>query len=368
MSFTTLATASEVTKFRKQIFKEYLRQNRFKRYMGTTENSVIQVLEDLTKGAGDKISVPFVRRLTQDAITGSSTLEGAEESMLNYAHTLTVDMRRNAVLVPKMDRIKSEFDLFMAAKERLKLWAMEDLRNLISQAFLSPHVDGDVSYDDASEGQKDAFCAANNPATANQRILFGSVKSNSSGDHSADLAKVDSTNDKLDKEALSLLRRMAQTANPHISPIRVNEDEEWYVAFCGSRLFRDLKTDLQTLHSSGQARDLSNPLWRPGDLQWDGVIVREVPELDTPTSTFGGGLIETVGAGTPAIDVGPIFLCGAQAVGVGYAEKLKPVSKEFDYDSKYGCAVEHIMGVEKLSSNDVMNGVATGYFAAVGDS
>ena len=37
----------------KQFFAEYIRKNRFKKYMGTTESSLIQVRDSLTTKNGD---------------------------------------------------------------------------------------------------------------------------------------------------------------------------------------------------------------------------------------------------------------------------------------------------------------------------
>ena len=45
-------------------------------------------------------------------------------------------------------------------------------------------------------------------------------------------------------EILALLaKRLAAIADPHITPIRTGEDEEWFVLFAGSLSFCDLKED-----------------------------------------------------------------------------------------------------------------------------
>ena len=58
-----------------------------------------------------------------------------------------------------------------------------------------------MAYGTASEAQKDAWLVDNA-----DRVLFGAAKSNnSSNDHSASLANIDNTNDKLTPGAISLL-------------------------------------------------------------------------------------------------------------------------------------------------------------------
>jgi hypothetical protein len=51
--------------------------------MGTNENSIIQVKEDLSKKPGDSINFALVNKLTNDAITGRNVLEGNEEDMVS---------------------------------------------------------------------------------------------------------------------------------------------------------------------------------------------------------------------------------------------------------------------------------------------
>ena len=354
MAQTTAATALVAEQWRKQFFKEYVRASQFQKSMGTSEQMPIQLIEDLTKKSGDKVTVNLVRRLTQAAILNNGTLEGSEESLANYGHQLTVNMRRNGVLVPKMEQIRTEMDLWDAAKSMLKYWAVEDLRDLIVAAMLSPVVDGKTAYADASEAQKDAWSVANS-----DRLLFGAAVANYTGDHSADILKVDATNDVLSTGVVSLAKRIAKTADPQIRPIKVDGQGEWYCLYANSLAFRDLKnaTAMQTAQRDGWARGKSNPIFNDGDLLWDGVIVKEIPEI---------GVISGVGAA--GIDVAPNFLCGAQAVGVAWGQRPMQKTEEFDYGSKMGCAIEQIMGVEKLMSNSVQNGMVTVYTAGVADA
>ena len=102
-------------------------------------------------------------------------------------------------------------------------------------------------------------------------MLFGSVKGNYSGDHSADLAKVDATNDTMDKGIVALAKRMAKLADPHIRPVRVDGYGEFYVFFMGSYPFRDLKSDMTNQHMYAGPRDKSNPLWTDNDFHNNGL-------------------------------------------------------------------------------------------------
>ena len=359
MSTTTVANGNVVDRFSGKFFKEYIRSSGFDELMGTNENSAFQLVEDLMKQSGDQITVPLVTRLINAGITGDSTLEGNEEALGNYSHQITINAIANAVRITKMERIKTEIDLLEASREMLKWWEVDTLRSAIIAALQSPVVDGKTAYASATEGQKDTWVAAQYAAN---RVLFGAAKSNySASDHSASLLNVDSTNDILQPNIVSLAKRTAKAADPHMRPIRVDGGGEWYILLAGSLPFRDLKTHatMTQANRDGWVRGKDNPLFKDGDLMWDGVIIKEIPEI---------GVISTVGAGTPAIDCAANFLVGAQALGIAWGQRPKFVTKKFDYERQMGVAVDEVRGIEKLTFNSVQHGVLTVYTAAVADT
>lgn len=354
MAATTVATANQVTQYRKKFFKEYVRESIFSAYYGTNEEAIIQLVEELGTEAGKTINVPLITRLTNAGVTGDNTLEGNEEALGNYAHAINIDQVRNAVRVGKMEQKSTVIDLLDAGRTMLKLWIMDDLRDAIIQAMASPNVDGVTDYASCTEAQKDAWLAAND-----DRALFGAVKSNSSSDdHSTSLANVDSTTDTLDLDMVQLAKRMAKTADRKIRPYRVKEgSREWFVLFCESFAYRDLKADTETIHQNADERGSKNKIFTDADLILDGVTCREVPEIPVRT-----------GVGASSIDVSGNFLCGAQAVGVAWGQRSKFATDSFDYGNARGVAVGEVRGVEKLMFNDIQNGMVTIYASAVADS
>lgn len=362
MADTSVASGLTVQQWDDKYFREYLGWNKFAKYMGTSENSIIQVKEDLTKKKGDSVTFALVNRLTGAGVTGSSTLEGNEEAMDSRSHKLTVDQLRNAVRVPVLDEQFSAISLRNAAKPVLQDWSMEQMRDDIVEALNS--ING-VAYGTATEGNKDTYITDNN-----DRVQFGALVGNySAGDHSASLLTIDNTADKLTADLVSLAKRRAKLADPQIRPIRVREagDEEWYVLLCNSLCFRDLQQDstIQQANRDARTRGVNNPLFTGGDLLYDGVVIREIEQIPVDA-----------GAGAAAIDVAPNFLVGAQAVGVGYAMRPNTVTEKFDYMDKHGVAVREIRGIDKLQfgsgatdTDDLKdNGVFTIWAAAVADA
>lgn len=364
MADVAVSTNNTVQQWDDDFFVEYVRENRFSRYTGSDENSVIQMVEDLTKKAGDRITVQLVGRLKGTGVSGNTALEGAEEALSNYGHAVNVTTRRNGVVVTDEEQQKSNIDFRNAAKMQLKTWAMEQLRGgsatsqsgVIEALGAISTADGtNTLYSVASEANKDTWLANNA-----DRVLFGAaVSNNAANDHSAALAEIDNTNDQLSAAIVSLAKRRAKTADAHIRPIKTREDEEWYVMFANSLAFRDLKEDsvMTAANREARARGLDNPLFRDGDLIYDGVIIREVPEIAVIS-----------GVGAAGIDVAPNYLCGAQAVGVAWAKRWKSELDDRDYKFRRGVAIAANYGVEKLFFNSLQHGVHTVYTAGVADA
>lgn len=357
MTDTTPATGLVVQQWEDKFFSEYLHDGGFKPLMGTSENSVIQVKEDLTKKAGDSITIALVNRLNNAAVTGTSTLEGFEEDMASRSMRIYVDKRRNAVRIAEMSEQKSAISLRQAARATLLDWSMEDTRDLIITALGS--ING-VSFTASTEAQRDAWLVDNS-----DRVVFGAAAAGLT-DASADFALLDTTADLFNATALDAMILKAKTCNPKIRPMRDGGNgKRYYVAFANPHAFKDLRDSLDTEVLASTVVDMqASKLFEGGDILWNGCIVKETDNIPIYTN---------LGA-TATTEVTPVYLCGAQALAVAYAKRWKTVTEEFDYGDKYGVAVDGIYGVRKIvfgkgagDTDDLVDhGVVTGYFATTG--
>lgn len=343
MALTTVSAGNKVQLWDADFFTNYVRANRFKRFMGTDSNSIIVLKDDLTVKKGGSISIPLVSELTGAGVTGNGLLEGQEEALGNFDHLIEVGTLRHAVAVTDHEQQLTEIPLREAAKEQLKNWAMKKLRNDLITALGS--ISG-TAYASATEGAKDAWLAANS-----DRVLFGTGVG-AFTDMSADLLLVTSGMT-LSKSIVSKAKAKAELASPIIRPHTVGEDEETYVMFVGSGAFRDLKADLVTVHSDAAERGKSNPLFRDGDLLYDGVVIRKIQEIPATG---------TVGATSARVE--PYYLCGAQALGVAWAKRTKTTTDVRDYGFVQGVGIHEMRGVEKLIYNGKDHGIFTGFVGA----
>lgn len=371
MAETTLATASEKQKWLSKYYAEYVRESGFKPYMGKSPTSIINVKYELQEEAGKTINIPLITRLKNGGVTGSGVLQGNEEQLGNFNFPLSVDWRRNAVKIPKSTSYKTEIDLWGAAKDMLKVWEAEKLRNDIIQAMFS--VAAGVSLASSNTTARDLWSASNV-----DRVLYGNSVGNYSATFATGLSACDTTNDKLTVATAMLAKRRAKLADPRIRPFKTEDGREFYVMFCGARAFRDLKADTAMINANRDARARegggmeSNPLFQDGDLIYDGIIFREIPEIDDIASLPNMGLD---GAGASTADVRPCFLCGAQAVAVGWGqEPTIQTDMTDDYKFRPGVAIEELLGVSKIffasgaNGVTVQHGMLTLWVAAAADS
>lgn len=366
MTDTTPATGLVVQQWEDKFFSEYLHDGGFKPLMGTNENSVIQVKEDLTKKAGDSITIALVNRLNNAAVTGVSTLEGNEEDMASRSMRIYVDKRRNAVRIAEMSEQKSAISLRQAARATLLDWSMEDTRDLVIEALGS--LNG-TKFIDRTAAIGDAWLVDNA-----DRVVFGAAAAGFT-DLSADLALLDTTADLFNATALDAMVLKAKTCNPKIRPMRdPGNGKRYYVVFANPHAFKNLRDSIDTeVLAATSVQAEASKLFEGGDIMWNGCIVKETDNIPI----YGGLGTDPDGAGAlPQGQVTPVYLCGAQALAIAYAKRWRTVTEEFDYGDKYGVAVEGIYGVRKIifgkgagDTDDLVDhGVVTGFFACTGSA
>jgi len=375
MAQTVVPTNTRVIKWQRDYYREYIRANRFSKYIGADESAIIQLNEDLQRSIGETINFELVNRLLGNqntgtgavasqvsGITGYNTLEGNEEALGIRNFRVKVDRTRWAVMHDRLDEQFSAIDLVEAKRATLMDWSLENLRDRIIVALGSISADGitHVAYASATTGNKDTWNVNNI-----DRVLYGNAVANYNATHATALGNVDTTNDTFTGANLKLLKDVAKSASPKIRPIKVNDEEEYYVAFTGTKLFRQLQTDLATLNQAliqgGESRK-NNPIFTSGDLMYDGIVIREIPEIAS---------LGLVGASSAAVM--PVYLCGAQAIAYAVAQRTKMIENIRDYGAKKGAGTELVDGIAKIyfgkgaadATTPVQNGVATGFFAFV---
>lgn len=389
MARTSIRTELYDEKWDKKAMLESQRAHQFTSLIGKGTNKPIiyRPMEAITD------NIPFVPDLTGTFINGSNRLKGNETAMQAYHEQVTAEWLRKAVEYDKRTVSFTAFDLRAAAKDLVvnfykNAWrtrfidALLSVRNSTSAGANSlygaivagtngPEIQASstngatittiegVSTTSASEAIKDGWLAANS-----DRVLFGSaISNNASNDHSAALATLDATDDTPRAAQISQVRRMAELASPKINPFMVkgsgDEFVEHYIYLVGSRGFRDYQADPEIRQATIDARErgMNNPVFTGGDLVYDGVTIRKIPEMP---------VIDAVGASS--VDVGVGFLLGNQGLAYGVYQEMKSVAEVDDYDFVQGLGIASCEVIKKIFFNGKQHGVVTHYFAAPADA
>jgi N4-gp56 family major capsid protein len=368
MAEVQLASASERQNWSNQYWGEYIRESGFSPYMGRAQTSIFRILTGAQTGGASIINIPLLGRLTGRGVEGAEVLEGNEEDLENFNDQVRTRWIRNGVVVPKSTSYRTEIDLLGAARPALKDWAANNMRDALIASLNSiiipggvdelgmPGTDTAVAYTSATAAQRNTFLANNT-----DRMLFGSVVANhASGVWATALGNVDNTSDKLTGAVVSLAKRRARKADPLIRPFRTEDGRDYFVMFAESNAFRDFARDpeVRDANKDARARGIDNPIFQGGDLLWDGVIVREIPELNVLS-----------GVGAAGIDVARNFLCGQSAVAIAWEQQPTPRSDpDRDYGFRPGVATEELRGQKKVSRGGKNYGVVEVFTAATGDA
>ena len=373
-----LATSSERQVWINDYLTEYLRESAFLPYMGKGKNSIFRVRSELQNEAGKIINIPIIGRQKGSGVSGAQLLEGNEDDLDNWNTQVSIEWQRKAVVVPKSTSYLTEIDLLNAARDGLKEWSAERLRDSLIDALgqvvipgsTSDDPDTVVSYASATSSQLNAYLAKND-----DRVLFGATKTNNSSNNWANsLANIDATADKMSSAIGSAAKRMAKmaggisatdtNARTRITPFKTADGREYYVMFTNPWAFRDLKTDTVISNANREARAREgngmdkNPIFQDGDVIYDGVIYREVPELAQLT---------IAGADANSKDVAQNFLCGQTAVGIAWGQQPTPRTRTFDYGFRSGVGIEELRGQRKTSVTGTQFGMVSVLTSGIAD-
>lgn len=387
MALTTTAANNKLIYFRKEIYREYVRENLYSPYMGPSMNAIIRVITDLDKGGkngGEQINIPLRARLNAPGV-GSGGLRGNEESLDNQGTRMWIDWSRHAVTINNAEENKSSVDLYAEIKPALTDWGQEKQRDEIVDGFYAlPSQNAPAGLGSAG-GQRvngilmDAATAAqrNTWITDNaDRVLIGSGNTANlvAGNFAASMANI-TAGMTLSGALVMRMKRSAKKANPRIRPYKLKENgTEWFVLFVGQEQFRDAQNDadIKTANQNSRAREnqgyLKNPIFVDGDLLYNGVIIREIPEQSLRLPVF----YQTAGSG--GIQVAPAFMCGQGAMAWCWGKMPTPTFlKEDDYQFLRGAGIKMAYGVGKIAKLNAAGnfkewGVYTGFFAAVADN
>ena len=312
--------------------REYIGKLMMKWIMGTGEDAILHVREDLTKKAGDALTLRYASGQVGGVVRSNAKGAGNEGSQSFYAQRFTIDNVR--ALIKMEDVPMTEKRVSFSVKKEMKY----ALTTKHAETFDSDIID---MLCDTGAGR------------VRGRYLYGAVDSNWNAAHATALTAIDGTNDMLTSGMIDTAKRKAVIKGVGISqkvnPTRIKNGmnyEEWFVFLGHTYAIRDLVNN-DAIFRNNQLllppRSNSDSIYFTGSHfkgSWNGVLIYEYDRLPLVAST---------------IQCSHNLLLGAKAGVVAWGQRTKftddagTPNAANDYGHDYGAEL-----------HDIRNSLATG--------
>lgn len=326
-----------VSVWSKSLAIEAYRKTFVGKFIGSTEDSLIQEKVELKKGPGDNITCGLNVQLQGDGVAGDATLEGEEEALQFYDDKIYVDQLRNAVRIAgKMTEQRVPYNLRETAKSRLADWWARRM-----DVSFANQICGNTAQTDLKFTGMNAVLA---PST--NRILIAGGQANDQSLTSSDTFNL---------ELIDIARIRAETAStedgtgPVIRPFNMGGNM-MYVMFLHDYQVHDLRTNTST----GQWLDIQKAAMSGGDVKdnpiftgalgvYNGVVLHRWSRVTNGVNSSTGAAVASTKRAV---------LCGAQAATIAFgadggANRYDWAEEMFDYQNQAGFAAGAIFGLKK---------------------
>lgn len=346
--------------YSEKLFREALKETYIGKFIGNNSSSLVQMLTDTQKGAGDKITFGLRMQLNQAGVSGDNTMEGNEEALSFYNDSVTIDQLRNAV---RSQGRMSEQRVPYSMREEARMALTDWMSNAMDLGFFN-QICGNTGETDTRKTGMIATVAPTTAAGAGDgisRLIVG-------GSHDAETSLSATTTHAITLRDLDVAVARAKTMSPVMKTLRI-KGEDYYVAFIHPYQTYQLRG--QT--NSGQWADIQkaaiqggnitgNPIFTGALGVYNGVILHESTRVPNIVGTPASGTTANFRRGA---------LCGAQAAAIAFGQDNGPNrttwnEKMFDFGNQLGVAAGVIWGLKKsvFNSTDFSSVALAGYAPA----
>jgi N4-gp56 family major capsid protein len=328
--------------WRKKLAVESLRKTFFTDLLGTSPGSVIQQIDDLSKGGGDRVTYGLRGQLVGRGVTGDGTLEGNEEALSTYADTLIIDQLRHAVRsAGKMSEQRILFNVRDESKDGLSDWFADRFDTVTFNQLCGYTAQTDLAYtgNNATIAPDTAHIYRPNAKTADESLTTGDEFT---------LGTVDVM------VARAAQFTTASNSGVPIAPATFQGRKMW-IMFLHDYQAYQLRTtaaagswiDYQKALTAGSyASDTS--LFKGGALigEYNGVLLVKAPRITNGVNSTTGAAVANVRRAVLVGAQAGMFAMGRQK-GEGEGDKFNWVEEEFDYGNQLGVSAGTIFGMKK---------------------
>lgn len=358
MALTNFAalTSAQKTEWSREVWTEARDMMFINKFTGKDSNSVIQLIDELTKTAKGEIALMhLLADLQGDGVVGDNEREGNEEAMLSYNDQITIDLISHGVRQKgKLAEQKTVINFRENARDRLAYWLANRIDQLafltLSGVAYSLNNDGSTRTDTAFAGL--SFASDVSAPTTNRHYR---VTADASGIYTGlsagATASVDAT-DQLSYKAI--VDACVQAKRNYMKTLNAG-GKDYYVAFVSPEGLAQLKKDDDYRNAvvTGLPRSEKNPFFTGGTVTVDGLVLHEHRLVYNTLGATSGAA--KWGAGSD-VDGSRMLICGPQALGMADLGPAEWAEKWFNYDSSPGINVDKMFGLLKPKFQSAYNG------------
>lgn len=337
----------------KRLAVEALKATQIQRFIGKGTDALIQIKEELTKSAGDKITYGLRMQLSGAGVQGDGVLESNEEALTTYSDAILIDQLRHAVRSNgRVSQQRVPFSVRDEALSGLRDWWADRM----DYSFFNQICGNTLVTDTRFTGMQSPIAP-----DANHYLNTASTTDDSgvstAGTNNANVFQL---------SLIDRAKERAKTLSPAIRPFKI-DGKDWYVMF----LHPYQVTDLRTNTNPGQFLDLQKAAMTGGEITqnpiftgalgvYNGVILHE--DYRIPSGIASGASVPNARRAV---------FCGAQAAMLAYGQDNQPnkftwVEELFDYENQLGVSAGCIFGLKKtvFNSADFATIVCSSYAVA----
>lgn len=342
MAVTEFGTtdAQTVKLWSRSLLKEAIYQTWLKKFMGTSQNAILRIANDLTKTSGDEVKYSLRRKMTSYGVAGDNPLRGFEEKLNFHLDSVKIDQLRNGHAFRRMSQQRTVHNLRTEARESLGDWFAE-------------------RFDELMIGQLAGTFAAGTSAPTGFQNHGGNtlVSPTSDTDH-----YLDRKTEVFRTDHIEQLIEKAQTIAPIINPAKI-DGEEYHVLLVHPFCITDLRTAatgnnwLEVTKFANMGNTKSNPFFTGAVGSWGRTLIypsNRIPILNPGASQYARCLF--LGAGAGVIAFGNAY----DQLDQGYygSENMFAWSEEVDdHGNEKSVGGATIFGVKPCIFNSVRHGM-----------
>lgn len=331
----------------RRLFSEALRQTWLYKFMGSDDSSLIQVLDDTSKGPGDRVTCQLRAQLCELGVQGDGTMEGNEETLNVYTDNLFIDQLRNAVRSGgKMSEQRVPFSVREEAQKGLSDWYADVFdRGGFNQLC------GITTADTRQAGNNTPTApTVNNAIYADGAHTTGASVGLATASNAFNITFIDYALEK------AKLNNSCDATGAPLRPVKI-DGSEYFVLFLHPYQVKSMRTntaagqwfDIQQAALSGSGPQKDNPIFTGALGIYNNVIIHESSRIPLDSDNCYRAV-----------------MCGAQAAVLAFGQdnsskKVSWVEEKFDYGNQLGVSAGMIWGLKKCVFNSNDFGVVTIY-------